>query len=156
VSIATLDGALGDSQRVLVDSSAIIALHTSTDRVHALAEHLFSRIQDSDDSLVGYYSVVSAAEVLVRPIRSGPNDYAYMHAFLRSFPNLHELPVDFEVALQAANLRAAHNLRTPDAMIVASGLLAGVESIATGDESWGRRLQPMFPGFTWLYLPSHV
>ena len=156
MSTATLDAALGASQRVLVDSSTIIAFHTAADRTHVLAKHLFGRIEDVGDPLAGFYSVVSAAEVLVRPIRSGPTAHAYMHTFLTSFPNLHPLPMDFDVALQTANLRAVHNLKTPDAIIVACGMLAGCEAIVTGDEAWGKGLQPLFSKFRWVYLPGHV
>ena len=156
MSTATLDAALGESERVLVDSSTIIAFHTAAEHTHSLAKHLFGRIEAASDPLTGLYSVVSATEVLVRPLRSGPGPHAYMHTFLTSFPNLHALVMDFNVALQAANLRAAHNLKVPDAIIVASGLLAGCEAIVTGDEAWGRGLQPLFSKFKWVYLPGHV
>ena len=79
-----------------------------------------------------------------------------MHSFLTAFPNLHLLPMDLNVAQQAASIRVMTNLKTPDAIIVASGLLAGCEAIVTSDEAWGKRLAPLFPSFRWVYLPMYV
>jgi predicted nucleic acid-binding protein len=156
MSIATLDAAIGPGQRILVESTTIISLRNTSDHTHPLARHVFARIEDAVDPLTGYYSLVSATEVLVRPIRAGPAAQTYMHTFLTAFPNLHPLAVDFNVALQAATIRATTGLKTPDALIVASGLLAGCEAIVTSDEAWGKRLAPLFPRFRWIYLPSHI
>ncbi|TAK22685.1 MAG: type II toxin-antitoxin system VapC family toxin [Chloroflexota bacterium] len=156
MSSAALDEALGDSQRVLVDSSAIIGFHTAAERTHALARHLFRRIEDASDPLTGFFSVVSAAEVLVRPIRTSAIAYAHVHAFLSAFPNFHVLTTDFNTAVRAANLRAKHNLQMPDAIIIASGLIAGCDAIVTCDETWRHRLRPQFSSLRWVYLPSLV
>lgn len=75
-----------------------------------------------------------------------------MHAFLRGFPNLTLLPVDLEVALQAANVRALTRLATPDAILVASALLSGCEAVITNDRDWRARLRPHFPQLRWIYL----
>jgi predicted nucleic acid-binding protein len=64
--------------------------------------------------------------------------------------------MDLNVAQQAAALRASTNLKLPDAVVVASGLLAGCEAVVTGDEAWGKRLAHLFPAFRWIYLPDHV
>jgi predicted nucleic acid-binding protein len=123
---------------------------------HDLAKHLFNRIQYDDDALNGYYSAVSATELLIRPLRAGPTEATYMHAFLRHFPHLHVLPVDLDVATQAATLRAIKGLRTPDALIVASGLLAGCDVIVTNDEEWKQKMEPLFREFRWVYLSDYL
>ena len=122
--------------------------------MHHLARHLFRRIADDGDPLTGYLSVVSAAELLVRPIRAGAADLTFMHAFLRSYPNLHVLPIDLDVALQAANVRALPKLPLPDSFLVASATLAGCEAIVTNDEAWYKRLRNAFPAFKWVYLSA--
>ena len=152
MTIATLDAILGDIERLLLDTSALIAFHNRLERVHFLAAHLLGRIEREDDPLRGYYSVISAAELLVRPFRAGPAEHAFMHAFLMSFPNLTVLPVDLPVAMQAATLRASTNARLPDALVMASGLMAGCEAIVTNDEAWTRRVAPLFRDFRWIYL----
>ena len=156
MTTAALDAALGNAERVLLDSSALIAFHSSAEPAHHLAKHLLGRIERSEEPLHGYYSVISATELLVRPIRTGVSEFTFMHAFLTSFPNLDILPVDIQVATSAARLRAIRNIRVPDALVIASGLLAGCEAIVTNDDEWKRKLQPLFKEFRWLYLSDYI
>lgn len=114
------------------------------------------RIEKDGDPLHGYYSVVSAAELLIRPHRSGVAEFTLMHAFLTRFPNLTALPMDLTVAAQAATLWAITGIALPNAIVVASGLLAGCEAIVSNDERWKRRLEPLFREFTWVYLGSYL
>lgn len=155
MAIADLDAALGTAERVLLDSSAIIAFHNPHERAHPLAEHLLRRIADDDDSLHGVYSFVSAIELLIRPLRSGPDRFTFMHTFLTQFPHLSGLPVDIIVAVQAANLRAVTRLAVPDSVVIASGLLAGCDAIVTNDGRWKRRGEELFRQFKWIYLEDY-
>jgi predicted nucleic acid-binding protein len=156
VAVADLDGALGTTERVLLDSSTLIAFHTPSEVAHSLADHVLRRIERDADSLRGYYSAISAAELLVRPIRTGREEFTSMHSFLAEYPHLALLPVDMTVAVQAASLRATTGLPLPDAVVVASGLLAGCEAIITNDARWKRRGEPLFRQFRWLYLGDYL
>lgn len=149
---AALDGAIGDAHRILLDTSALIAYHSTAESVHPLARHLLGRIEEDSDPLTGYFSVVSAAELLVRPYRRGTSELTLMHTFLAAFPHLIVLPMDLTVATQAATVRAITGIRMPDAMIMASGLLSGCEAIITNDEQWKRRMEPLFRQFNWVYF----
>ena len=149
---AALDGALGDAHRIVLDTSALIAYHSSAERVHPLARHLLGRIEDASDPLTGYFSVISAAELLVRPYRRGIPELTLMHTFLAGFPNLVVLPMDLTVAAEAATVRAITGIRMPDAIIIASGLLSGCEAVVSNDEQWKRRMEPLFHQFHWVYL----
>ena len=151
-AVARLDAALGESERALLDSSALISFQQPAEPAHPLARHVLERVSRDADPLAGFYSMVSAAELLVRPIRSGIAELGFMHAFLTSYPNLHGLPMDLHVAQQAATLRATVGLRLPDAIVVASGLLAGCEAIITNDREWRERLAPRFRQFRWVCL----
>ena len=152
MDIAALNQAVGDAHPVFMDTSTCIAYHSTAEQVHPVARHLFERIAEPGDPLSGYLSVISAAELLIRPIRAGGPELTFMHAFLRSFPNLHILPVDLEVALETANIRALTRLPVPDAILVASALLSGCEAIISNDRSWHARLRELFPQFRWVYL----
>ncbi len=156
MTTSALDKALGQAERVLLDSSAIIAFQNRLEAAHPLAKHLMKRIESSDDPLRGYFSVVSASELLVRPYQVSTADFTFMHAFLTTFPNLIPLPMDLAVASSAATIRAITNLRLPDAILVASGLLSGCEVIISNDENWKRKLQLLFQEFIWLYLGDYV
>lgn len=155
MAAAELDRALGDVARVLLDSSTLITYHTPAEHVHPLANHLLTRIENGHDPLRGYYSVISAVELLIRPIRTGQVEFTFMHTFLLRHPNLTVLPMDLTVAVQAASLRATAGIPLPDAVVVASGLLAGCEAVITNDERWKRRLEPAFGMFRWIYLDDY-
>jgi predicted nucleic acid-binding protein len=64
----------------------------------------------------GATSVVTITEVLVKPLRDGHRHVAHEYRrLLSSFPNLAIIEIDHEVARRAADLRARHGIRTPDA-----------------------------------------
>jgi len=151
MDISELDAAIGNARRAFVDTSTCIAYHSTTEHAYPLARHLFGRIASTADPLVAYFSVVSASEMLVRPIRTA-NHLTAMHTFLHGFPNLQMVVADFEVALQAANIRALTRLALPDSLIIGTAILTGCEVILTNDERWSRRLTPLYPQFRWIYL----
>jgi predicted nucleic acid-binding protein len=152
MNIAELDRLIGDAHRAFLDTSACVAYHSGGEIIHPLARHVVRRISSDDDPLVGYISVVTAAELLVRPMRGAAADLSLMHQFLRGIPHFQILDVDFEIAQQAATIRAVTRLRLPDALLVGTALLSGCEVIITNDEVWVRRLRPLFGQFTWIYL----
>lgn len=152
----SLDRALGDSERALLDSSALIAFHSPHESAHAPARHLLDRIESDTDPLRGYISVVSVTELLVRPLRTSQARFTYMHVFLTEFPNLAVLPMDLAVSMQAASLRATMGLSVPDAVVVASGLLAGCDAIVSNDARWKHRGEHLFSRFRWIYLGDHI
>lgn len=154
MSVDALDQALDGAHRAFLETSTCIAYHSTAEAVHPLARHVFRRIAEQDDPLLGYVSVLTATELLIRPIRAGASDLTFMHTFLRGFPNLRVLPADLDVALQAANVRALTRLPLPDAYLVASAMLANCEVVITNDRDWHQRLNRQFPQFRWIYLSA--
>jgi predicted nucleic acid-binding protein len=147
-----LDAALNGAHRAFVDSSTCIALHSTTEFTHLVARHLFERVRNDEDPLSAHISVISVAEMMIRPIRAGSQDLQLVSRFVRDFPSLHVHDVDLDVSIQGATIRAISRLALPDALIVATALLSGCEAIISNDEQWSRRLGPLFPQFTWIYL----
>jgi predicted nucleic acid-binding protein len=47
--------------------------------------------------------------------------------------NFQTLPIDIKTATSAADLRARYNLRTPDALQVATAIAAGCDAFLTND-----------------------
>ena len=78
-----------------------------------------------------------------------------MHSFISELPNVTVLPVDNIVPVEAATLRALTRIALPDAMVIASGLLAGCEAIISNDAGW-RRIASLFPQFRWIYLGDYL
>jgi hypothetical protein len=151
-----LDRALGDAERLLLDSSSLVAFHSPHEAANPLAFHLLRRVEDDADPLQGYISVVSVSELLIRPLRMSHQRFTYMHDFLTTYPNLTTLPMDPTVAVQAASLRASMRLSLPDAVVVASGMLSGCEAIVSNDARWKQRGASLFPRFRWIYLSDYL
>lgn len=79
-------------------------------------------------------SFVTLIEVLVHPIREGRPELAeeYRSILLQS-PALTTIPLDEGIAEEAAGLRARHNLRTPDAIQLATAIRCGASWFLTND-----------------------
>ncbi|HEV2130414.1 MAG TPA: PIN domain-containing protein, partial [Longimicrobiaceae bacterium] len=79
------------------------------------------------------------AELLVHPYRSGnPALAAATFATLRSYDNLEWVDPSPAIAREAARLRAAYSLRTPDAVHVATALSVKADWIVTNDKGLRR------------------
>jgi len=87
----------------------------------------------------GVASIISLTEILVKPIREGNTSMEKQYKLLFThFPNLSIVPVDQSVAEQAAYLRGKYGIKTPDALIIASAILAEAELFITNDERLGQ------------------
>jgi predicted nucleic acid-binding protein len=79
-------------------------------------------------------SIVTVLEVLVVPKRHRQDDLCQRYRDLfESFPNLSVVAIGSEVVEIASDLRAVHNLRTPDALHLATAIHAGADAFVSGD-----------------------
>ncbi len=79
-------------------------------------------------------SVVTLAEVLVHPMRQGDHNLANEYRRILLHANhITTLPVSKTIAEEAAQLRARHALRMPDAIQLATAVGAGATSFLTND-----------------------
>ena len=87
-------------------------------------------------------SAISVTEALVRPFRAGSSSaVGTVEAFLSSFPNLTIAPVSFDIAREAARIRAATALRTPDALILATAVVRSADVVVANDRAWERAVE---------------
>ncbi len=90
-------------------------------------------------SAQGLTSVISLAEVLVKPLREkrqqAADDYRRL---LRAFPNLRLLALTADIAEEAARLRALHGLALPDMIQIASAVAEGAGGFVTNDPALQR------------------
>ena len=85
----------------------------------------------------GIASELTLLELAVRPLQLGRQDVADDYELLLDqFPNLELVPVDRAILIEAAGLRARHRLKTPDAILLATGLLHGATAAVTNDAGW--------------------
>ncbi len=85
-------------------------------------------------------SVVTEAELLVKPIRDADADAVQRIDDLLTEGSLSSIPVDRAIARRAATVRAELNLPLPDAFIVATAVEAGCDAIVGNDARCARRV----------------
>ncbi len=79
-------------------------------------------------------STLTLTEVLVHPLRSGNVELANQYRDIAlDQENLITVPVSVELAEVAAQLRATQNLRTPDAIQIATAIQGGATFFLTND-----------------------
>ena len=79
-------------------------------------------------------STLTLTEVLVHPLRSGDVELAQQYRdIILDQENLITVPISIEIAEIAAQLRATQNLRTPDAIQIATALQGGATFFLTND-----------------------
>ena len=115
---------------VLLDTSIVIAALNRHDALHPAASRAV-RAERVRHALA--ISAITYAEILVGPLRAGPDAVAIVERFAAQ---LRLLDVSPSIARLAAELRATRGLRLPDAVIVATGLRHEADRILTGDSRW--------------------
>ena len=144
-------------ERVLIDTSVLIAYFgkPDADETHGLATILIDDFVMSgrNEAVV---SAVTAMELLVRPLKSGPRAAAHVHDFLTHTANLRLLSADLYVAQEGANLRATYNLRAPDALVAGTGIVAQVAHLVTNDKDWETKLAPLKARIKVTYLRNFL
>ncbi|MFH2046998.1 MAG: PIN domain-containing protein [Pseudomonadota bacterium] len=93
---------------------------------------LFFEAMDRGDLLV-VTSTVTLLEVLVHPLRSNNRELATEYRDILLNSKLMMMEVSNAIAEQAAQLRATHNIRTPDAIQISAALDAGATHFFTND-----------------------
>ncbi len=135
--MTALDDALTAVTMLGLDTSAFIYFVERHPRYVRLAREIFRRIDGGQ--LVGRSSVITLTETLTLPKRTA--DAALERGYrlmLFESRNLQLLDVNAAIADSAADLRARHNLRTPDAIQIATALAAGCEAFLTNDRDLRR------------------
>jgi predicted nucleic acid-binding protein len=144
LSQAGLEKRIAAGERVLIDTTVLVAYLGSAadDDTHGLAVHVVENMVQNGRN-VAVVSPVTAMEVLVRPLKVSPPAAAHVQDFLTHTANMKLLPIDIYVAQEAASLRATHNFKTPDAFVIATGMVSQVHHLVTNDKEWRTKLSPL-------------
>jgi len=127
--------ALRGHRRVLIDSSVWIYHLEQHSEFGPAAGKVIESLEDG--RFRGVVSELTLLELTVRPLQLGRQDVADEYELLLSyFPNVELEPVTREILLDAAALRARHRLRTPDAILLATGVRSAATAAVTNDEGW--------------------
>lgn len=135
--MTSLNQALTGLTTVGIDTSPFIYLVEKNARYVAHAREIFRRVDVGQ--LRAYTSVITLTEVLTHPKRTGNIrlEHGYLE-ILSDNQNMLLLDVDATIADRAASLRAQYNLRTPDAIQIATALTAGCETFLINDRDLRR------------------
>lgn len=156
MSLATLERALPTDERILLDTSGLIAYLGKPENVTPLITRVIDDYVKPGRN-PATVSVVTAMELLVRPLQSGPGpEYDHLMDFLQRFPNLKAQPVDLAVAQEAASLRAQHKFAPADALVIATGIVTQVGHLVTNDEDWKKKLTTIKARIRVCYLEDHL
>lgn len=141
-----------DGSRILLDSASIVYYIEQNPRYFAAASEMMERV--STGRLSAAASTLMLTEVLVPAYRAGNAAAARKaRSALERIPNFEIVDVSSAVSDVAARLRATYNLRTPDALHVATALNQGAKWIVTNDRAL-RRVEAEGVG-VWLF-DDHV
>ncbi|MCX7839500.1 MAG: PIN domain-containing protein [Anaerolineae bacterium] len=118
---------------VALDTNIFIYAYQEHSRYLPIIRPIFARL-DTDLEFRVITSIITLIEVIAQPLRLRRNDLvtAYTTALLNS-AKVWTMPVDAIIARRAAELRAQYNLRTPDAIQIATALVAGAQAVITND-----------------------
>ncbi|HXH69502.1 MAG TPA: type II toxin-antitoxin system VapC family toxin [Pyrinomonadaceae bacterium] len=98
---------------------------------------IFKRL--TDDNFQAFSSVITLTEVLVQPLRQNNQALADKYRdLLFNGINFKLIPLNSSIAETAARLRARHNLRTPDALQIATALENGCDAFLCNDRNLKR------------------
>jgi predicted nucleic acid-binding protein len=133
-------------QVVGLDSAPLIYFIEQSPRYLEMVRLFFRALDRGEFRVVT--SVLTLPEVLVYPLRQGNTTLAQEYLDILFYQvGLTTVEVSADIAETAAQLRAVHNLRTPDAIQMATAIRAGASFFLTNDV----RL-PSLPGLTMLVL----
>jgi predicted nucleic acid-binding protein len=137
VSAISVNKALDGIQRLFFDTAPLIYFIeenvTYLERVKAILNLLDA------GKFTSFTSVVTLTEILPLPMRTGDAVLIQKHRdFLLHSRNLSLITIDIFIAMQAAELRSKYNLRTADALQIASALDVNCDVFLTNDKQLRR------------------
>jgi predicted nucleic acid-binding protein len=155
VSESSLLKVIAEGDRLLLDTTVLAAFFDANDATHPVAAYVLKELVASGRN-PAVISMVTVMEILVRPMRSVPQGHHTVLGFLRTHPNLVCVPVDLQVAQDAAHLRAGQRFAPPDALIVGTGLATQVRHLVTNDHDWSAKLATMSPRISVVRTSSYL
>jgi predicted nucleic acid-binding protein len=127
-----IDVALTGVQRLYIETAPLIYYVEENPTYVTKMDAIIEAVEHTSTEAVS--SVIILTEVLPQPIKLGNTqlEQEYRNILLHS-GSFELLPVTAQIAESAAELRARYNLRTPDALHVATAIAAGCDAFLTND-----------------------
>ena len=137
MGLTRLRGFLRRHARIALDTSVFIYQLEANPRYALLTDHIFAWVERPHHAAIT--STITMMELLVQPYREADEQRVNeFYSLLSTYPNLDWIPPGLEVADIAARIRAAHRLRTPDALQAACAVWAQATGFVTNDAVFER------------------
>jgi predicted nucleic acid-binding protein len=132
-----LNDAFKNDSLIAFDTAPIIYFVEANPNYDALVTAIFERVENGE--ITGLTSVISLCEVLIHPLRNQNLDLKQRYFdILQNSPNFFTKSINLATAESAADLRARYNLRTPDALQIATALENGCDTFLCNDKNLKR------------------
>ncbi|RJP27760.1 MAG: PIN domain-containing protein [Candidatus Omnitrophota bacterium] len=119
-------------KRIYLDTNIFVYLFEEFAPYVSLLRPLIEQIENGD-----FHSVTSEltlAESLVKPIQDNNTTWQEVYKQgIQTSPTLSVCPINREILIKAANIRAQHIVKLPDAIHMATAVLSGCETFLTND-----------------------
>ncbi len=137
MEIARLGSFLRAHRRVALDTCIFIYQWEASPRYFPLTNYIFSWIERTGSTAVT--STITMTELLVQPYRNLDEQRVdEFYGLLSTYPNLEWVAPSLDIADLAAQIRALHRLRTPDALQAATAVRARATAFLTNDPVFER------------------
>ncbi|MCL4377681.1 MAG: PIN domain-containing protein [Actinobacteria bacterium] len=132
VRIDEFTAKLNSNKSVSIDSSFFIYHLENIKPYNELTSITIKKI--SSGELFCNISTLVISELFVRPFKEKNfKNINLFEEFIRTFPNSKICDFDFDIAKLSAKIRAQSNLRTPDAVLIATAIARGSDVFITND-----------------------
>jgi len=116
-----------------LDTSVIISYIADEAPFAEILAPIFTAIEAGN--LIGVTPTISLTESLVHPFRSKDTETIQLiKEMLLESENILTIDLNSDIAEEAAKLRAQHQLKTPDAIQLATAIHAGAQTFLTNDK----------------------
>lgn len=156
MSRSSLEQAIRAGTVIVLDSSAVLAYLAGDELASAPAKDVIDEFIRPGRN-PGSISSVTVTETLVRPFeRADASALGTAEAFLRRFPNLAIVPVDYAVAREAARVRARTRLPTADSIVLATAIASAAGAVVGNDERWRAAIDKLDLSLELCVLADHA
>jgi len=140
LGLSPLRAFLRRHRRIALDTSVFIYYLEANPLYVEMAGEVFDWLERPNHTAVT--STLTMTELLVQPYRDGSEELVDRYfGLLSTFPHLDWVAPDLDIADAAAQIRAEHRLRTPDALQAATGIRRGATALLTNDAEIARVTQ---------------
>ena len=127
---------LKKSKNVSLDSSCFI-YHIEKNRKYLELTRIIFKELLPNGNIQASGSTMIITEILIKPYRLGRHQLALAYkTLIKALPNFSLFATDEQIATEAAKIRAKYNLRTPDAIHIATAIESGAKAIIANDRRW--------------------